>query len=240
MRVLQFSGGKDSLATLLLLKDQLHEITVLWADSGDSFLETYAQMEKVKAFCPNFEVVKGDQPKVIADRGYPSDVLPVRNHKVIQGLISIERVKLQGFLECCLSSFLMPMERRSKDLGATEIIRGVKKCDVIKGPTRDGDVIDGVLYRNPIWDWTEDQVMDFIKDSELRSPHYDLAHTSMDCMHCTAYLNDNHWKLPYLDKHYPDVGAEVRRRLKLIKLEVDNDMQHLNRILDHYCSVNVV
>lgn len=226
MRVLEFSGGKDSVACLMLLKDELKDITVLWANSGDCFPETIEQMQKVRAICPNFIEVKGNQPAVIAEKGYPVDVLPVRNYAPVQELAQMKRVKLQGFLECCFNSFLLPMHNVAKALGATEIIRGQKLADHHKSPLKDGDVVDGVAYRFPLQDWTDEEVMEFVKGSELLPKHYEEARTSLDCMHCTAYLAENQWKLRYLEKNHPKQGAEVRRRLKIIRDEVMLDMEH--------------
>lgn len=226
MKILEFSGGKDSIACLTLLKDELSDITVLWADSGDSFPETLQQMEKVRNICPNFEIVKGNQPKVINENGYPVDVLPVRNYGIVQYHAQQDRPKLQGFLECCYNSFLIPMHNKAIELGATEIIRGQKLADNHKNPLKDGDVIDGITYRFPLQDWTDDRVMELVKDSDLLPSHYSGARTSLDCMHCTAYLADNQWKLPYLEKYHPKQGKEVRRRLEIIKSEVMSDMAY--------------
>ena len=219
----------------MLIKNQLPDITVLWADTGDSFPETHAQIEQVKALCPNFIIVKGDQPGVIDRGGYPVDVMPMRNHQGIARMTQQVRPKLQGFLECCMSSFLMPMHAKAIELGATMIIRGQKLADAQKSPVRSGDVIDGIEYWFPIEDWTDDQVMEFVKDSPLLPAHYSEANTGLDCMHCTAYLADNQWKLNYLKKHYQDTAQEVTRCLALIQREVRNDMQHLDNLIgeDH-------
>lgn len=232
MKVLQFSGGKDSLACLLYLQDQLNEITVLWADSGDVFPETRAQMEAVRGICPNFVIVEGCQPQVINEHGYPVDVLPVRNHKEVQYLSQQDRPKLQGFLDCCRRSFLEPMHRKSIELGATIIIRGQKLCDPHKSPIRNGDVIDGIAYWFPIETWTDDDVINYVKESSLFPAHYAEAGTSLDCMHCTAYLSENQWKLPYLKRFHPTQAKEVERRLNVIRHEIERDMANLYGVCD--------
>jgi 3'-phosphoadenosine 5'-phosphosulfate sulfotransferase (PAPS reductase)/FAD synthetase len=229
--VLQFSGGKDSLACLLLLKERLDDIIVVWADSGDTFPETRAQMEAVKAMCPNFVVAQGNQPRVIEEFGYPVDVLPCRNHAQTQYLTQQERPKLQGFLDCCIRSMLAPMAEKTKELGATVIIRGQRLADKQKSPVRSGDVIDGVTYWFPIEDWTDEEVMEYVKDSPLLPHHYSEARTSLDCMHCTAHLADNQWKVPYLLKHHKKEGKEVLKRLNIIKTEIDRDLSLLKQIL---------
>lgn len=231
MKVLQFSGGKDSLACLLFLRDKLDEITVLWTDSGDSFPETLAQMEVVKSLCKNFVIVKGNQPRVIEEFGYPVDVLPVRNHVHVQSSTQQRRPKLQGFIDCCYRSLMEPMHKATLDLGATMIIRGQKSCDHHKSSIKSGDVVDGITYWFPIENWTDEQVMDYIKESSLLPAHYSVAKTSMDCMHCTAYLAENQWKLHYLKQFHHKQGAEVEKRLNIIRHEIENDMAHLYGVL---------
>lgn len=231
MKVLQFSGGKDSLACLLYLQDQLDDITVLWCDSGDSFPETLAQMEIVKSICPKFVTVSGNQPETIKAYGYPVDVLPVRNHKMVQYNAQQKRPMLQSFMDCCYKSMMEPMHKATLALGATTIIRGQKLTDHHKSPIKNGDVVDGITYWFPIENWTDAQVMEYVKESTLLPEHYKTAKTSMDCMHCTAYLAENQWKLPYLRLNYPEQGAEVERRINAIRYEVEKDMAYLYGVL---------
>lgn len=233
MRILQFSGGKDSLACLLLYWDQLDNITVMWGSSGDSFPETIAQMEKVKKTVPHFIEVKGNQPEVIQQLGYPVDVLPLRNYPAYQSMIQQDRLKLNGFIECCYSSFLKKCQDKCAELGATEIIRGQKRCDAQKSAIKNGDVVDGILYTMPIEEWTDAEVMDYVKDSPYLSEHYRSTdgRTGLDCLHCTAHLFENTWKMKYLETHHSAVAEEVKRRLRLIKREIDSDMQYMEMII---------
>lgn len=225
--VFQFSGGKDSIACLLLLKDYLHKITVMWTNTGAAFPETIEQMEKVKQICPNFIEVNGHQPEQIEANGYPVDVLPVRNHLQSQYLTQQKRLPLQGFLGCCAANMMSPMHEATKNLGATLIIRGQKLTDHHKSPVRSGDVIDGIEYLFPIESLTDDQVMSLIKDSELLPKHYKDARTSLDCWSCTAYLEENQWKLPYLMAHHPEKGREVKKRLIMIRNEIMSDLKFM-------------
>ncbi|WP_434127532.1 hypothetical protein, partial [Enterococcus faecium] len=73
--------------------------------------------------------------------------------------------------------------------------------------------------------------MDYIKESSLLPVHYSIAKTSMDCMHCTAYHAENQWKLPYLKYHHPIQGAEVEKRLNIIRHEIEKDMAHLYGVM---------
>jgi 3'-phosphoadenosine 5'-phosphosulfate sulfotransferase (PAPS reductase)/FAD synthetase len=225
--VLQFSGGKDSLACLLLLKEHLHRITVVWVNTGAAFPETLAQMDAVRAMCPHFIEVQGRQPEQIAGHGFPVDVLPMRNHLQIQYVTQQKRIPLQGFMQCCFNSLMLPMHEATLAMGATLIIRGQKTADHHKNPVKSGDVVDGVEYWFPVENWTDAQVLDYVRDSGLLPAHYDHANTSLDCWSCTAYLSENKWKLPYLKKHHPEKAEEVERRLNIIRQEIKADMAFL-------------
>jgi len=111
-------------------------------------------------------------------------------------------------------------------LNATTVIRGQKLSDHHKSPVRSGDVVDGITYVFPIEDWTDEQVLDYVKDSDLLPAHYAYGGTSLDCMHCTAYLGENKWKRGYLNRNHPEVGEIVERRIIEIKNEIHRDLQH--------------
>lgn len=229
--VLQLSGGKDSLACLLLLKEELHRITVVWVNTGAAFPETLAQMAQIQKMCPRFMEVRSNQPEQIEENGYPVDVLPVKCHPRVQEMTSVRRVKMQDFMQCCVNNVMLPMQKACRSIGATLIIRGQKDADVLKGGLRSGDVEDGVEYWYPIQDWTDEQVLDMVTKHDMLPAHYNEgANTSMDCWSCSAYLEDNEWKLPYLEKHYPDKATEMKRRFKVIRGEIEHDLIWLKRI----------
>lgn len=225
--VLQFSGGKDSIACLLLLIEHLDRITVLWMNPGETLPETYAQMERVRAICPNFIEVHSDLSGHIEKNGYPVDLLPIRNEKPVQFLTQINRLPLQGFMACCIANLMQPMHAATLAQGATLIIRGQKDADDHRSPVRSGSVIGEVEYWFPVQEWTDEQVLDFIEDSGLLPENHDRSHTSLDCWSCTAYLAEHKWKQPYLEKFHPGKAAEVRRRLILIKNEILSELKNL-------------
>jgi phosphoadenosine phosphosulfate reductase len=57
--------------------------------------------------------------------------------------------------------------------------------------------------------------------------HYAETVTSLDCMHCTAYLNENVGKMRLLRKYHPDVSTVVQGRLGLIATAINVEARNL-------------
>ncbi len=222
-----FSGGKDSLACLYLLKPYLHKIMVMWVNTGEAFPETLEQMELVKKMCPNFTEVQTNAKQHTADWGFPVDVLPMKNEREVQFYTNTQSIPLQSFLSCCMANLMLPLHEATKLYGATLIIRGQKLADKHKSPVKSGDMVDGFEFWFPIENWTDEEVMAIVGKSELLPKHYEEANTSLDCWSCTAYMADNQWKLPYLKKHHPEKAEIVQERLKFIRNELLNELQFL-------------
>lgn len=228
--VLQFSGGKDSLACLLMTKPWWDRITVMWTNTGDAFPETIEQMAKIKAMVPHFLEVQTDQPSQIRERGWPADIVPVRatdfGHAIATG---DEEPLIQGYPLCCNANIWTPMFEETLRLGATLVLRGTRWADARRATKGQEEVISGVTFYHPIWLWTPVEVLAFVEKSGLLPAHYLVTETSLDCLHCTAYLHENARKMRYLQRKYPQVSAEVQRRLKAIRDIVMTDIDDLER-----------
>lgn len=228
LAILQFSGGKDSLACLEICKPYLDKIIVAWVNTGDAFPETLEQMESVRASVPHFLEVKSDQPAQVAQNGWPVDVLPVQNTPYGRMVLGDDRPIMQGYPLCCGTNLWLPMQKAVADTGATLVIRGTKACDGRKSPQKPGDVLDGVEIAMPVWDWSDGEVFAFLAERSVQLPkHYSFIGTSLDCQHCTAYLNENARKLDYMREHHPRLACEVSRRLSIITESVRAELAHL-------------
>jgi 3'-phosphoadenosine 5'-phosphosulfate sulfotransferase (PAPS reductase)/FAD synthetase len=189
-RILQFSGGKDSLALLYLMEDEWDDLMVMWCNPGAPHASTLALMDKVRRMVPHFIEVKGTQPLFLANVGYPSDIVPVS--ATIVGR-AVEHTKGDVFVsayDCCRVNLWQPMHAATKLLGGKHVYRGQKNADGRKSPARDGFVEDGITYHFPLERWSDQDVRDFLGD---RLPHHYTAgeKTSRDCWNCTAYLDEN-------------------------------------------------
>jgi phosphoadenosine phosphosulfate reductase len=228
--VLQFSGGKDSLACLLLTEQWWDKITVMWVNTGDAFPETITQMENVKAMVPHFLEVKTDQPTHVNENGWPSDFVPVRATKFGRTIAPDDDAPvIQGYPICCGANIWTPMFEATLKLGATLVLRGTRKADARRATKSETEVIAGITFHYPIWDWPAADVFEFVEDRGLLPAHYRETETSLDCMHCTAYLDENVRKMRYLQRKYPSVSAEVQRRLGAIRDIVVSDLGHIER-----------
>lgn len=169
---LQFSGGKDSVCCLFLLKPMWDDITVYWLNTGDAFPEAILYMEELKKLVPHFVEVVSDQPKYIRFFGHPSEATKT---------------------ECCGAVMWLPLREAMKRDGVDVIIRGVKQVDKLKGPAKSGDFLDGFRFWHPIDDWTDEDVWAYIKENKLPViPFYEKASGTLECMSCKVYADLGH------------------------------------------------
>jgi 3'-phosphoadenosine 5'-phosphosulfate sulfotransferase (PAPS reductase)/FAD synthetase len=223
---LQLSGGKDSLACLYLMQPHWDRLTVYWCNTGDPFPETVAQMKRIRAEVPNFIEIAGKQPETVAAHGIPTDILPVGATPMgIAG--SGGGTLMQDRYSCCLRAFMLPMHERMLADGITLIIRGQKNADELKGPIRSGQVDGGIQYLFPVEDWTDRQVLDFLREKEVSIPRfYEMLDEAPDCMTCSAWWEKGAAK--YLKRYHHTEYQEVQLRLDAIREAVGQHIAHFN------------
>jgi 3'-phosphoadenosine 5'-phosphosulfate sulfotransferase (PAPS reductase)/FAD synthetase len=229
--VLQFSGGKDSLACLYLLKPRWDEITVAWCNTGAAFPETIEQMRKVRELVPHFLEIKSKQ--TIATHGYPADLLPIASTRIGQSSASTSKTTFQSRVTCCASAIWIPMHQAMKDIGAKVIIRGQKRSDNLKAPIESGFTYDGIRIEFPIADWTDADVSAFLKREGVElPPNYKAGmRTGLDCWNCTAYLAENAAKLTYMRHNHPAKFTAVQAVLEDLREATRADTANLDNIL---------
>lgn len=228
---LQFSGGKDSLACLYLLQPWWEKITVAWVNTGDPFPETVEQMAAIRAMVPNFLEVNSNQPANIAEHGWPVEALPMTRTPFGKLLDGHPHPIMQPYYNCCNANIWTPMQEAMNALNATLLIRGTRLEDPRKGIVRSGMKVGNVEFLHPIEEWSSAQVRDFLGD---RLPkHYAGTETSLDCMHCTAFLYENVGKMRYMAAKHPAVYDEVRRRLIDIRDATAAELSYIDGALDH-------
>lgn len=227
-RVLQFSGGKDSLACLWKLREEWEDLLVLWVDTGDGHPGRVEEMEDVAAMVPHFLRVAGDQPKFIREVGWPVDVLPERLSQFGHMTQGPGGIMLARAHDCCMANIWKPLHDATKLVGAKVVYRGTRLEDKRKTIITDGQVIDGIEYRYPVRDWTTAEVLAYLGD---KVPKYyrEGEQTSRDCMHCTAYLDENVERIKRLP---PESKEMVMFVLRTQRMALQAGINELNEVLD--------
>lgn len=209
---LAFSGGKDSWACLWLNKDKLPEITVIWVNTGKNYPELLETIEKAKLMCPNFIELTVDRDGQNAYNGLPADVVPVNWTRMGQVFTGDKAVTVQPYFQCCYENIGRNLQKFCKDVGITELIRGQRLSEAHKSPARDGSVVDGITYRQPIENWSEAQVTEYVGRHMDLPTHFRFAHSSMDCYDCTAYTKESQDRIGYMETHHPVLFQEYKVR----------------------------
>lgn len=233
--VLQFSGGKDSLACLYLLRPHWEEVTVLWVNTGAAYPETLEQMRRVRQMVPHFLEVKSDQPANIARCGHPADVVPIRSTHYGRWATQTKTDApfLQSYLDCCNANIWKPMQDATMALGATLVIRGQRNSDDRKSPIRSGHQENGVTYWFPLEDWTEQRVREYLASQDVPLPtHYDYVNSSLDCWSCTAYMDDNAGRMRYMKERHPEMWKRYRPMLKTVVDAVRDELAPAQNALE--------
>jgi len=232
--VLQWSGGKDSTATLLYCKPWWDKINVLWVNTGAAFPEVVDLAARVKDMVPRFFEVKTQQPAQTAAMGYPADVVTARSTALGKLLEpASQRPKLQLHWDCCAANIWLPMDRATKKLGVSLIIRGQKQADKIRPPIDDGYIDeDGVEYWFPIRDWSGEDSLNYIREHgpDWLLPHYGPGSmTGLDCWDCSAYVFENFGRYEWMKKAHPEKWEKLRARLEVISREADSEIIMLHK-----------
>lgn len=211
---LQFSGGKDSLACLYLLRPYWDRLTVYWCNNGDAFPETLALAAQVRALVPHFVEIGGDVQAVQSQCGIPSDVVPAVATPFGR-MVGAPGVLIQDRYSCCFQSTMRPLHERMLADGITLIIRGQRNDEELKAPLRSGMVEAGIEYLFPVEGWSARQVLNYLREQDAPIPRfYEMLDAAPDCLHCSAYWETG--AAAYLKRYHHDAYQEVQRRLNTI------------------------
>jgi phosphoadenosine phosphosulfate reductase len=166
-------GVEDQVITDMIFRNNI-DIQVVSLDTGRLFEETYKVFnstiskynKSIKVFYPNTDAVE----KLLSDKGPLSFYESIENRK-----------------ECCNIRKVEPLRRAL--LGMECWITGIR-AEQSSGRT-DMEMIEedhgyGLLKMNPLYDWTLEQVMEYLKDNNV--PYNQLHHkgfVSIGCEPCT-------------------------------------------------------
>lgn len=207
---LSFSGGKDSLACMYLLREFLPRITVYHLDTGDLMPETHEVVAHAAAMAPNFVRIDTDVGEWIKQHGPPSDVVPYTAHPLAERMG--QRLPISARYDCCFHNVMWPLYQRIKDDGCTLLIRGTKAADMPVLPFATGDVADDIEFLYPLEGWSHDDVFEYLRN--VGAPiarYYEHNVGSLDCARCSAWLTDR--RAAYLRQYHPTLFEDYKARI---------------------------
>lgn len=228
----QFSGGRDSLAALYLLRPYWARMTVYHLDTGDQFPEHREVVRRVAAELPDFRGIHGRLQDSLAAHGLPSDIIPTTHHTFVGQAVSGATFKVQDRYDCCFRALMAPMHERMVEDGITLIIRGQRDDEFDKPVTRSGFAEGGIEYFYPIQTWTADEVLRFLEEQGVEpAPFYRHGLTTTpDCMHCSAWWDEG--RAAYLRQFHPNGYQLYRARLDMIRAALIPLAQTLTKELE--------
>ena len=227
--VLCYSGGKDSLALLLLCKPYWDRITVVWVNTGCQFPEVIEHMDKVRKLVPHYIELKGNQPEFFNENGFPVDMVPEANTKLGQFLLGEQPVKMCARFDCCGVNKWRPIEQFLLSVKPECVLRADRDDERAQGPNK----YEGTEFCFPIFDWTVEDVWKFLQENAgdlLQERHMMGFQTSLDCMCCTAYFRGYHERQEYLMKHHPQLYQKIASFYKVYR---EIALAELNKIKEN-------
>ena len=219
--VLQFSGGKDSLACLHLLRIDpgWDNLLVVWMNAGDPWPQTITQMREIATQVPHFCEVKAD---VMAHRevfGHPSDLISMVNTLQGQTFRGKTKITVQSWIQCCGANIWGPLDSFMREvIKPKRVYRGQRKEELYTSLIVSGAVVNGIEYILPLQDWTTKDVDKFLIENQIQIPEgYKFSDKSLDCLHCTAYLEERKAQMAWLKLQGGKVWKKVSGDLEEIK-----------------------
>lgn len=204
MMALALSGGKDSMACLFLMREQL--TCAIYVDTGYAYPETRDIINYAASLLP-VHVVQSDRAGQQAAYGIPSDVVPIDWTALGQSITGPKPTMIQSYLQCCWENISAPVYAKAKALGVTHLVNGQRQDERTKSTARDGTIIDGITRVHPIETWTTAQVLDYLALHMEVPPHFAFTHSSLDCYDCTAFSAHSQDRLAWTKQRHPALYA---------------------------------
>ena len=224
--VLMYSGGKDSLACLLLLRGYWNRLDVVWVNTGNQFPEVVEHMEAVRSLVPHFTELKSDTSSYLKVNGFPVDVVPTRHTATGHYIYGATPLKVCSRFDCCGTNIWKPMADYLTMTKPTCVIRGDRGSERERGL----ESADGIEFAFPIFDWSAKRVLDFISSfggALFQERHKLPEGSSLDCMTCTAYNCEHASRMRYLRERHPHIYREAVRFFKDYTSAVAAEMSEL-------------
>lgn len=215
---LHFSGGKDSLACVHLMRANWDKITLYHVDTGDLLPEIREIVDAVANMVPRFVRINTDSGRWMGDVGLPSDLVPTSSTPM--GLMIGESAqRIVDRFECCAQNLWAPMHQKMAQDGITLVIRGTKRADIARLPAENGPTGAGYDLWLPLLDWSHEDVFAYLR--EVGAPIcrvYEHKVNAPECATCPAWWSEG--RAAYLKAHHPELHAAYRAKLERVSREI--------------------
>ncbi len=222
---LQFSGGKDSLAVVYLMRPFWDRLTLYHVDTGDLLPEVLEVIKDTEKKVPNFIRIDTDSNEWRERVGYPSDLVPTSGTS--SGvMIGLSDRRIVDRFDCCISNIMGPMHARMVVDGITLVIRGAKRADFRRMPAENGPTGLGYDLLLPLLEWSHDDVFAYLRS--VGAPIcrvYENKVNAPECATCTGWWNEG--RAAYLGKYHPELFKEYKRKLTLVMAEITPALREL-------------
>lgn len=207
--LLCYSGGKDSLAVLLLSRSrwQADDFHVAWVDTGNQFPELYEHMGTVKRLVRNFHVLKTNTAAWQFENGHPVDLVPTSRDAMGRYIYGGDnRMPYVSRWNCCQANLWTPMAQFMSLMKPEEVLRGDRGEERAEGLKE----AEGMKFVFPIFNWSNEAVRAYIDKEAPKFGLWQERHklhegSSLDCMTCTAFNCEHKERMQYLKEHHPEL-----------------------------------
>ena len=107
----------------------------------------------------------------------------------------------------------------------TVVYRAQRNSDRLKSPAPSGTCYEGIEYRFPIADWSDERVREFLASVQVPLPaNYATMSTSLDCWNCSAYRHENGGKMEYMKQFHPEKHAIMTQVFQDLESAISAEM----------------
>jgi 3'-phosphoadenosine 5'-phosphosulfate sulfotransferase (PAPS reductase)/FAD synthetase len=226
---LQFSGGKDSLALVYLLRPHWDKLTIYHVDTGDLLPEVREIVDMVAGMVPDFRRIETDSTTFMHTFGLPTDLRPCSSTAI--GLsLGLSKQRLVDRFDCCAFNLMAPMHKRMVEDRVPLVIRGTKRADTSRMAAVSGDTSLGYELWLPLQDWSHDEVFEYLRAVDAPICRvYEHKVNAPECATCTGWWNEG--RTEYLKKYHPDLYQIYRAKLAVVAAEVAPHWNELQKEL---------
>lgn len=221
--IVAFSGGKESIVLADLLKDRKDNLTLVWVNPQAMFPH---MIEFVRGYRDKgFTLVEllSDQPTRLLNDGLPTSVVPVNFLFKREG----QPLKITDYFSCCHQLRFNPLAEYVISQGCIFVIGGQRRADEVlnfHGETSKSN-FRGNQFEivSPLWEWTTDEVMEYIHEHQLELPkQYPAVMDSLECWSCTH--NPTKERIDFMRSEYPELLAELKPLLAYVYTNTINEL----------------